>query len=122
MYEIEIYEDKNGSSEVIEYFEKLQNSKSKEDRIKANKIRMYMRLLSEYGFMLNEPYIKKLCKEIWELRPLNDRFLFTYRENNKFMILSHFIKKTQKIPQYEIEKAKRILEDLKERGKNNEQI
>ena len=122
MYEIEIYEDKNGSSEVIEYFEKLQNSKSKEDRIKANKIRMYMKLLSEYGFMLNEPYIKKLCKEIWELRPLNDRFLFTYRENNKFMILSHFIKKTQKIPQYEIEKAKRILEDLKERGKNNEQI
>lgn len=122
MYEIEIYEDKNGNSEVIEYFEKLQNSKSKEYRIKANKIRMYMRLLSEYGFMLNEPYIKKLCKEIWELRPLNDRFLFTYRENNKFMILSHFIKKTQKIPQYEIEKAKRILEDLKERGKNNEQI
>ena len=42
--------------------------------------------------------------------------------HNKFIILSHFIKETQKTPKYEIEKARKILEDLKERGKNNEQI
>ena len=59
MYEIEIYENKDRNSEVVKYFEKLQKSKTKDDRIKANKIRMYMRLLSEYGFALNEPYIKK---------------------------------------------------------------
>ena len=60
MYEIEIYEDVYGNSEVNEYFEELQKSNSKEDRVKANKIRMYMRLLKEYGLKLNEPYIKKL--------------------------------------------------------------
>ena len=30
----------------------------------------YIDLLSEFGFSLNEPYIKKLDKEIWELRLL----------------------------------------------------
>lgn len=116
MYEIEIYEDVYGNSEVNEYFEELQKSNSKEDRVKANKIRMYMRLLKEYGLKLNEPYIKKLDKDIWELRPLRDRFLFAYWNKNKFIILSHFVKQTQKTPKSEIEKARKLLGDLKRRG------
>jgi len=92
MYEIEIYEDVYGNSEVNEYFEELQKSNSKEDRVKANKIRMYMRLLKEYGLKLNEPYIKKLDKDIWELRPLRDRILFGSVYNNRFVLLSVFMK------------------------------
>ena len=116
MYNIEIYEDKNGNSEVIDYFMQLQKSKSKEDRIKANKIRMYMRLLQEYGLALKEPYIKNLSKNIWELRPLKDRFLFAYWTGNKFIILSHFTKNTQKTPRNEIEKAERLLREFWERN------
>ena len=67
MYQIEIYEDIHGKSEVIDYFKKLQKSNSKDDRIKIQKIRMYMRLLQEYGLTLNEPYIKHLEDDIWEL-------------------------------------------------------
>lgn len=115
MYEIEIYEDIHGNSEVNDYFETLQKSIAKDDRIKAKKIRMYMRLLKEYGLTLNELYIKKLDNEIWELRPLRDRFLFAYWNGNKFIILSHFLKQTQKTPRSEIEKAKRFLEDYKNR-------
>ena len=48
---------------------------SKENRQKLKKINMYIDLLSECGFFLYEPYIKKLDKEIWELRPLRDRRL-----------------------------------------------
>lgn len=116
MYDIEIYEDIHGNSEVNDYFEGLQKSKSKDDRIKANKIRMYMRLLKEYGLTLNEPYIKHLEEDIWELRPLRERFLFAYWTGNKFVILSHFMKQTQKTPKAEIEKAKKLFEDYKERS------
>lgn len=37
-------------------------------------------------------------------------------KNNKFIILHHFIKKTQKTPKREIEQAKRNLQDYLERN------
>ena len=116
MYQIEIYEDIRGKSNVIDYFKILQNSGSKTDRIKIQKIRMSMHLLQEYGLYLSEPYIKHLEGDIWELRPLRDRFLFAYCNKNRFIILSHFIKKTAKTPRNEIEKAKRLLKELKSRS------
>ena len=116
MYQIEIYEDINGKSDIIEYFKKLQKSKSKDDRIKIQKIRMYMRLLQEYGLSLNEPYIKHIEEDIWELRPLRDRFLFAYWNKSRFVILSHFVKKTSKTPRNEIEKAKKLLKELYSRS------
>ena len=61
MFDIEIYEDKNGKSDVYEYIQRLNKSKSKENRQKLKKINMYIDLLSEYGLTLTEPYIKKLC-------------------------------------------------------------
>ena len=36
---------------------------SKENRQKLKKINMYIDLLSEYGFTLNEPFIKKLIRK-----------------------------------------------------------
>ena len=96
MYDIEFYEDKKGKSEVYEYIQQLNKNNSKENRQKLKKINMYIDLLSEYGLTLNEPYIKKLDKEIWELRPLRDRILFASWCNNKFVLLSIFMKQTQK--------------------------
>lgn len=81
---------------------------------------MYIDLLSECGLTLTEPYIKKLDKEIWELRPLRDRILFASWCDNKFVLLSIFMKQTQKTPKREIEKAKRLLEDYKKRSDENE--
>lgn len=120
MFDIEFYEDKKGKSEVYQYIQKLNKTNNKENKQKLKKINMYIDLLSEYGLMLNEPYIKKLDKEIWELRPLRDRILFASWYNNKFILLSIFIKKTQKTPKSEIEKAKRLLEDYKKRSDEDE--
>ena len=36
--------------------------------------------------------------------------------NNKFILLSIFMKQTQKTPKKEIEKAKKLLEDYRKRG------
>ena len=100
MYEIKFYEDKNGRSEVYEYIE----------------------MLSKNGLNLSEPFLKKIDKEIWELRPLRNRILFAILYNNKFILVRIFRKKTQKTPKREIEKAKKFLEDYKREVNKNEKI
>lgn len=120
MYEIEIYKDKNGKSEVYDYIKELQQKNDKDSNIKVGKIFAYIRKLSIDGLAIGEPFIKRLQKDIWELRPLRDRILFVYWGNNKFVLLSFFVKKTRKTPKREIEKAKRLLEDYKKRSEKNE--
>ena len=44
--------------------------------------------------------------------------MFAHYENGVFVLLHHFLKKTQKTPKREIDKAKRELEDFKRRYKN----
>ena len=112
MYEIKYYKNTSGESEITDYIRKLQNKKDKNSRIKYNKISSYIRMLSEKGLKLGEPYIKHLEDDIWELRPLRDRILFAYLKDNKFVLLHIFMKTTQKTPQREIEQAKRNLKDL----------
>ena len=117
MYEIEFYEDKNGKSEIADFIRELnqKSSTNKESRINFNKIAAYFDLLEEFGTRIGEPVTKHLDGEIWELRPLKNRLLYAYYKDNKFIILHHFIKKTQKTPRKEIEQAKRNLKDYLER-------
>ena len=115
MHKIIFYHDKNGYKPVVAYLEELSGRKDKDSRIKYNKIMDYIDILSEKGTNAGEPYIKHLDGEIWELRPLRDRVLFAAWIDDKFIILHHFMKKTQKTPQREIDKAKRELEDFRRR-------
>ena len=58
MHEIYFYKDRNGNEPVKEYLLELGSKKDKDSRIKYNKIRDYIKALSEYGTQLGEPYIK----------------------------------------------------------------
>ena len=120
VHNIYFYRDKNGNEPVLEYMRELASKKGKDSRIKLNKINDYIELLSQHGTRAGEPYIKYLDAEIWELRPLRDRILFVAWIDGSFVLLHHFMKKTQKTPKREIEQAKRELADLKERGLDNE--
>ena len=62
--------------------------------------------------------MKHLRGEIWELRPLRNRILFAALVDDTFILLHVFLKKTQKTPQEEIEKAEHELKDYKERQKD----
>lgn len=121
MHEIHFYRDRNGKEPVLEYLRELSRKKDKDSRIKANKISDYIEVLSQYGTQAGEPYIKHLDGDIWELRPLRDRILFVAWVNGSFVLLHHFMKQTQKTPAREIDKAKRELADLIERGFDDEQ-
>lgn len=116
MHEIHFYKDKKGEEPVAKYLQELSSKKDKDSRIKLNKIRDYVKILSEYGTQAGEPYVKHIDGEIWELRPLRDRIFFVVSINGGYVLLHHFMKRTHKTPAREIEKAKRELADLIERG------
>ena len=121
VHAIYFYKDKQGNQPVLDYMRELARHDSKDSRIKLNKLNDYIELLSQHGTCAGQPYIKHLDAEIWELRPLRDRILFVAWLDGSFVLLHHFVKKTQKTPRREIEKAKRELQDLKERGQRDEE-
>lgn len=122
MYKIIFYKDKNGKSAIEDQIQVLQDKgiSNKDSRIKVNKIISYINQLSIKGLEIREPYIKHLEDGIWELRPLRDRILFAYYDNNNFILLHQFMKKTQKTPRKEIKRALINLEDYKRRSDKNE--
>lgn len=116
MFEIIFYRDRSGSQPVKKYMVELSKHKDKNSRVNFNKINDYIEALRIHGLQLREPYIKHLEGEIWELRPLKNRILFMGYDGNKFVLLHHFMKKTQKTPQAEIDQAKRNMKDFIERS------
>ena len=120
-YKIEFWQDENGFSESQEYIYELKEKsvKSKDARIKLNKIVEYIEILSAYGVEIGQPYVKHIEEkgiQLYELRPLRDRFFFFYKKENRYIILNHFIKKKKKTPRREIEKAIKLIKDFNERN------
>ncbi|MBQ9062820.1 MAG: type II toxin-antitoxin system RelE/ParE family toxin [Eubacterium sp.] len=62
-------------------------------------------LLQMNGTYLPKEIVKHLKQEIWELRPGHNRVFFFCFDNNTFVLLHHFRKKTRKTPRREIEQA-----------------
>ena len=122
MYKVYFYHDRRGRSPVKDYIDSLIAKNDKESRIKLNKIREYIKILSEYGLSAGEPYMKHIKDGIWELRPMRDRILFAVWDGDGFVLLHQFMKQTQKTPKNEIEKAVRNLLDYRERSHENENI
>ena len=117
MFDIEFWEDKKGYSDVTDYIESLSTKSDKKSMINLRKIVAYIDVLSEKGSSVCYPVARHIEEEIWELRPLDNRFMYAYITGNKIIILSHFMKKTNKTPKIEIEKARKRLDDYKNRVK-----
>jgi phage-related protein len=117
LFDIDFYKDNNNVSDVLDIINELysKSKTNKNARINFEKITAYINILLKEGVTVGEPIVKHLDDGIYELRPLANRILFFYFENNKYVILSHFIKKSNKTPPREIEKAKRRREDFRAR-------
>jgi len=114
VYNVYFYEDSRGNKPVRAYIRELGSRDDKESRVRLHKIQDYIKALREHGKGIGQPYIKHLDGEIWELRPNSDRILFAAWMGDGFVLLHHFVKKTQKTPKREIEQAKRNLAHFKE--------
>ena len=120
MFKVFYYRDKDGKAPIEDYIQSLASKSDKDSRIKLKKIYEHIKYLSEVGQRARAPHAKHLDGEIWELRPIRVRILFAAWNGKDFILLHHFIKKTQKTPQREIDQAKRNLADYRERIKENE--
>ena len=108
MYTVEFYETRDGQCPVWEFLENLRikSASNKDARIQHKQASLYIELLQQNGTRLNDNITKHLEDGIWELRPGNNRVFYFFYENNTFVLLHQFRKKSQKTPTREIEKAK----------------
>lgn len=108
MYEIEFYETEDGKCPIWDFLEalRLKAPTNKDARIQHKQASLYIELLQQNGTHMNAEITKHLDDGIWELRPGNNRVLYFFYQNNTYVLLHQFRKKSQKTPKREIEKAK----------------
>ena len=115
LHTIRIYRDAQGNQPVKKYLLELAGKTDKDSRIQLAKIDYYLEALRNRGTRVGEPFVKHIDGDIWELRPLSDRFFFIGWDGNKFILLHHSTKKT---PPHEMQKVKSILKDFIKRSDN----
>jgi len=111
VWNIELYKDENGKSNVEDFLNNIEDKKLKV------KILHDINVLRQFGTALKEPHVKHLEDGIWELRTKQSSNIarvlyFTFTEN-KIILLNGFVKKTKRTPPEEIKKAKRFRDDYK---------
>ena len=113
MYEVEFYENERGACYVVEFLNELPK------KIRA-KVAKWIAKLEEEGPDLPRPYADLVRGKIRELRvgSGSSEYRFLYFFFGKRIIITHgFLKKTDKIPSGEIERAERIMRDFFQSGK-----
>ncbi len=118
MFDIIFYKDKNEKSPIVEYLDELQakSNTDKNARVNREKILAYMAALAKYGTRIGKPIVKHIDGNLWELRPLANRIFFFYWKDNKFVMVHYYIKKSQKAPKKELERARKNIKDYLERN------
>ena len=113
MYQIDFYEKRNGISDVWDFLEelRLKSGSNKDARIQYEQIIFYLDLLARNGTNLPNKITKHLEDGIWELRPGNNRIFYFYYADDRYVLLHHFRKKSQKTPPRELARAKEIRKD-----------
>ena len=116
-FEVIFYRKKNGEEPAKDFLINL------EPKLRAKIARAISRL-EKNGTELREPFSKHLEDGIFELRATFSsnisRVLYFFFTGRTAILTNGFIKKTQKTPRTEIEKAKRYRDDyINRRNKNN---
>lgn len=111
-YEVEFYETEDGSRPAEEFI-------LSQDKKMQAKIFLTLEFLEERGPALREPYSKSLGDGIFEVRAKQgsdiSRVLYFFVIGRKIILTNGFVKKTQKTPPREIERAKRYRTDYHSR-------
>jgi len=80
--------------------------------VRAKTIRI-SNLIMEFGLQnIGMPYIKHVQDKIWEIRALQGRSLYITDAGKKVIILRCFIKKTNRLPQKELNIARKRAKEV----------
>ncbi len=119
VFEVEFYQKENGDIPVLNFLLLLQ------PKMRA-KAYSEIELLKKHGNELREPYVKQIkgekYKGIYELRikfasDITRIFYFSFSQDT-FILLNGFIKKDNKTPVRELEKARNYKKDYERRCKD----
>ena len=115
MWRAEFYKRENGEKPVKVFLDSL------DTKLRAKAVRD-IEILCKYGNELREPYSKYIQDGIFELRTKQSnnitRIMYFFYVDNKIILTNGFIKKTQKTPPSEIEKALKYKNDFERRERN----
>lgn len=115
-WKVQLYKDQHGNSCVLDYLNSIEDKKLKAKILKD------IELLQQFGMRLPMPHARYIESGIWELRTKQSnnisRILYFTYEGNNIILLNGFIKKTQKTPKKEIERAKKFKEEYQRRFEN----
>ena len=108
LFEVDFYEKASGKQPAKEFLLSL------DKKMRAKMLRM-IAILAENGTELREPYSKHISDGIFELRVKvssnNARVLYFFWSERTIILTNGFIKKTQKIPSEELDRAIRYRTD-----------
>lgn len=111
-YQVVFFEKENGEVPAEDFINSL-------DTKMAAKVYRLLMMISENGPELREPYSKHLDDGIFELRAKIGsnitRVLYFFFVGRRIIVTNGFIKKTQKTPKSEIDKAKAFRKEYRER-------
>lgn len=114
-FEIIFYETDNGEKPVKDFLDSL------DVKMRA-KMLLSVRIVREKGYQARMPYSEELEDGIFELRAKLgsdiSRVLYFFVVGRKIVLTNGFIKKTQKTPKSEIERAKKYRADYLGRKEN----
>lgn len=96
----------------IETHKKAKEFMESLDNARRARIDRFYDLFEIYGMFVPARYLKKIAKNVWELRPGDIRLFLTIK-GNKGLVVHGIRKKTQKVPKRDLNLAiKRIKEEV----------
>lgn len=109
-FTIEWYFDDNGTSAALEYFEDMEWERQK-------KTLLLFRRLGDVGEIFNKEKFRHEGDQVYALKPSQDRFLCFFFTGSKVIITNAYMKKTEKMPIREKERALKAKSDYTKRCK-----
>jgi len=110
-FRIEWYWDENNHSQPLEYFNELDDSQ----KIKA--LSLFKRM-GDCGKIFDITKFRNEGDKIFAFKPMPDRFLSFFTIGKRIIITNAFVKKSEKLPKDEKERALKHMKDYKRRVEN----
>jgi phage-related protein len=103
-WEVVLYASQDGRESVVKEIDDF----GANNAVKVLKI---VGLLKNYGHTVLESHIKHIDRKIWEIKVDRYRVLYFLYEDQHYILVRAFMKKTQKTPQKEVELAEKRYAD-----------
>ncbi len=107
-FTIEWYWDARGNSPALEYFEQLP-----EDR--QDDLLMLLKRMGDLGRIFDKTKFRNEGDQVFAFKPQPDRFLCFFTTGRKIIITNAFVKKSDKLPPGEKDRALRAKADFEAR-------